>query len=149
MLIAEQNALGFAAVFHLKQDLNLKGQEYSWLGSIVYFGYMIAQFPLGWLFTKVPLGKFIGLLLLTWGVLICSIVACNNFSQFAAIRFLLGLTEAGVVPANMILTGLWYQRKEQPLRTAIWYNTLAGLFGGILAYAIANVDGPYPTWKMM
>jgi MFS family permease len=110
---------------------------------------MIAQFPLGWIIVKVPLAKFIAFLVLTWGVLVCSIMACNSFASLAAIRFLLGFFEAGIVPINMILMGIWYRREEQPLRTAIWYNTLAGVLGGIFAFAIARIDSKYPTWKLI
>lgn len=38
--LCSQNAMGFAAIFGLRQDTKLKGQEYSWLGSIFYFGYL-------------------------------------------------------------------------------------------------------------
>jgi MFS family permease len=133
----------------MKDDTHLHGQQYSWLGSIVYFGYMIAQFPLGWILVKVPLAKLMSFLVLTWGVLVCSIMACNSFAGLAAIRFLLGFFEAGIVPINMILTGTWYRREEQPLRTAIWYNTLAGVLGGIFAFAISKLDSKYPVWKLI
>lgn len=36
----DKNGMAYAAVYGLKTDTNLKGQEYSWLGSIFYFGYV-------------------------------------------------------------------------------------------------------------
>jgi MFS family permease len=51
------------------------------------------------------------------------------------------------LPCMMLLNSIWYRREEQPLRTAFWYNTFAGVFGGILSYAIGKIDGPLSTWR--
>ena len=85
------------------------------------------QFPNSWILTKVPPGKFIGTLLICWGGCLCVMSACHDFAGLAAVRFLLGVFEAGLMPTCMILTSVWYRREEHPLRTAIWYNTFAGV----------------------
>ncbi|KAH7145603.1 major facilitator superfamily domain-containing protein [Dactylonectria estremocensis] len=143
----DKNALGYAAILGIKEDANLHGQEYSWLGSIFYFGYLAMEFPNLWLMTKVPIGKYIGVCLSLWGVSLCFMALCHNFAGLAAIRFLLGVFEAAVLPAMLIVNAMWYRREEQPLRTAFWYNTFAGVFGGILSYAIGRIQGPLSTWR--
>ncbi|OLN85237.1 putative transporter C417.10-like protein 5 [Colletotrichum chlorophyti] len=141
------NALGFAAIFGLRQDTNLKGQQYSWLGSIFYFGYLAMEFPALWIIPKVPIGKYIGACLILWGAAICLMAACHNFAGLATIRVLLGIFEASLLPCMLVLNSMWYRRDEQPLRTALWHNTFAGVFGGILSYAIGNIKGSLSTWK--
>ncbi|TDZ33967.1 putative transporter [Colletotrichum spinosum] len=141
------NALGFAAIFGLRQDTNLKGQEYSWLGSIFYFGYLAMELPSLWIMNRVPIGKYIGTCLTCWGVAICLMAACHNFAGLATIRVILGLAEASLLPCMLVLNSMWYRREEQPLRTALWHNTFAGVFGGILSYAIGNIKGSLSTWK--
>jgi hypothetical protein len=37
----DKATLGYAAVFNLQTDLHLHGTEYSWLGSLFYFGYLV------------------------------------------------------------------------------------------------------------
>ena len=37
----DKATIGYAAVFNLQTDLNLVGTQYSWLGSIFYFGYLV------------------------------------------------------------------------------------------------------------
>lgn len=103
--------------------------------------------PSLWLLTRVPLGKFIGACLVGWGAALCLMAACHSFAGLAAIRFLLGLFEAALLPCMLVLNAMWYRRDEQPLRTAFWYNTFAGVFGGILSYAIGGIRGPLSTWK--
>ncbi|CEI63680.1 hypothetical protein FVEN_g6801 [Fusarium venenatum] len=143
----DKNALGYAAIFGMKEDANLKAQDYSWLGSIFYFGYLAMEFPSLWLMTKIPIGKYVGTCLVLWGALLCFLALCHNFAGLATIRFLLGVFEAAVLPCMMIINSMWYLRNEQPLRTAFWNNTFAGVFGGILSYAIGKIDGTLSTWK--
>ena len=143
-----QNALSYAAIFGLREDTSLHGQDYSWLGSIFYFGYLAMEIPSVWLMTKVPVGKYVGICLVFWGITLCLMSVCHNFAGLATVRFFLGVFEAAVLPCMMLLNPMWYRKEEQPLRTAFWYNTFAGVFGGILSYAIGGIDGSLATWKV-
>ncbi|KAH6695453.1 allantoate permease, partial [Plectosphaerella plurivora] len=122
----DKNALGYAAVFGLQDDTGLVGQQYSWLGSIFYFGYLFWEAPNLYLMTRIPVGRYIGVCLVLWGIALCLMAVCHNFAGLAAIRFMLGVFEAAVLPCMMIVNSMWYRREEQPLRTALWYNTFAG-----------------------
>lgn len=117
-----QNALGYAAVLGMNDDLGLHGQQYPLLGSIFYFGYLLMEFPTAWILTRVPIGKYASILLILWGGCNCTMAACNSFAGAAIVRFFLGTLEAGILPACIVITAGWYRREEQPLRTAIWYG---------------------------
>ncbi|VUC32033.1 unnamed protein product [Clonostachys rosea] len=143
----DKNALAYAAVYGLKQDTNLQKQDYSWLGSIFYFGYLFMEFPNLWIIYKFPAGKYMGSCLAAWGLCLGLLAACHNFTGLAIIRFLLGAFEASILPCLLLVNATWYRREEQPLRTAFWANTFAGVFGGILSYAIGRIDGNLSTWK--
>ncbi|KAF4628297.1 hypothetical protein G7Y89_g9857 [Cudoniella acicularis] len=45
----DKNSINFSSVYGLQKGTDLVGQDYSWLGSIFYFGYLFAQFPSGYL----------------------------------------------------------------------------------------------------
>jgi MFS family permease len=119
--------MAYAAVWGMRTETHLHGQQYSWLGSIFYLGYLAMEMPTVWLLTKVPLGSYIGGTLFAWGGVVCCMAACRNFAGLATVRFLLGVFEAGILPALLLVNSLWYTRREQPLRTALWYNTFAGV----------------------
>lgn len=36
--LVDKNTMAYGAVFDLRSEANLKGQEYAWLGSVFYFG---------------------------------------------------------------------------------------------------------------
>jgi MFS family permease len=58
-------------------------------------------------------------------------------------RIFLGLTEGGLFPGVAFYLSLWYKRDEQARRVAIFFSaaTIAGTFGGILAFAIEKLEG--------
>ncbi|GAA6062584.1 hypothetical protein JCM10212_004179 [Sporobolomyces blumeae] len=145
----DKNALAYAAVWGLRQDTGLKGQEYSQVASVFYYGYLGALFVNMWLVTKVPAAKLVGVSTSLWAVVLLSMAACRNYAGLLCVRFFLGVCEAAILPCFMIMTSLWYKKKEQPLRTALWYNTFAGIFGGILSYAIGHINGSLAKWKYL
>ncbi|OCF71005.1 hypothetical protein I204_08241 [Kwoniella mangroviensis CBS 8886] len=143
----DKNGLAYAAVFGLRTDTKLVGQQYSWLGSIFYFGYLGALLPCLYLVNVVHTGRFIGALTTLWGITIMCMAACHNFAGLATVRFFLGIFESGILPCFMVLQAKWWRRSEQALRTALWYNTFAGIFGGILSFAIGHINGKLAVWK--
>ena len=58
--------MAYAEVYGLKDDTDLENQQYSWLGSIFYFGYLFMEFPNLWIVYKVPAGRYMGSCLIAW-----------------------------------------------------------------------------------
>jgi hypothetical protein len=56
----DKTILSSASVFGLNEDTGLKGQEYSWVSSIFYFGYFLWEYPTTFLIQKLPVGKYVG-----------------------------------------------------------------------------------------
>lgn len=58
-------------------------------------------------------------------------------------RWWLGVAEAGLFPGVNYYLSCWYKRSEFGIRAAIFFSAaaLAGSFGGLLAAAIAQMDG--------
>lgn len=67
----------------------------------------------------------------------------QNFKGLFATRFFLGLCESGFFPAASYLVGEWYCRFETQWRMSIFFSaaSLAGAFSGLLAFALAKMDG--------
>lgn len=55
-----------------------------------------------------------------------------------ALRFFLGLFEAGCLPLFSLMTAQWYRRSEQPIRVAAWYsmNGISTLFAAVISYGL-------------
>lgn len=73
----------------------------------------------------------------------------HNATGLLTVRFFLGVCEAPLGPGLTIIVAMWYRRSEQPLRHAAWFagNSVAGIFGGIVAYGIGHIHSVAP-WKV-
>lgn len=60
-----------------------------------------------------------------------------------------GGLEAIVYPTNSILTVMWWTRSEQPVRTAIWFNTISTAFTGIVSYGIGLTNTGVARWRLL
>ncbi|KAI0912901.1 MFS general substrate transporter [Ustulina deusta] len=145
----DKTSINSASVFGLKQGTNLRGQQYSWLSSLFYLGYLVAQPVAGYSLQRLPLGKFIGCTALVWGLLTITTPACTNFAGIAANRFLLGVFESVVNPGFVLSLSMWYRADEQPMRMVSYYsmNGVAGIFGGLLGYAVGHITTGLPPWQ--
>lgn len=101
MQYLDKNGINYASAYGLEEGVNLQGQDYSWLSSIFYFGYMGAQYPAGYLMQRFPTAKVLSATTLGWGVILMTTPACNNFAGIAVNRFLLGALEAFVNPVGI------------------------------------------------
>ncbi|KAL4879451.1 permease of the major facilitator superfamily [Aspergillus karnatakaensis] len=136
--LMDKNSLSFAAIMGIREDTNLTPSQYSWLGSLVYFGYLGGDIPATYLMQRIPLGKCLGGMCMVWGIVVALHAVCHDFSSLAAVRFFLGAIEVATVPVAIYITGAFYTKKEQVTRVAIWYTTSgwASVFGGFFAWAI-------------
>lgn len=56
----DKTILSSASVFGLSKDTGLKGQQYSWVSAIFYFGYFFWEYPTTFLIQKLAIGKYVG-----------------------------------------------------------------------------------------
>jgi hypothetical protein len=52
----DKTTLSYAAIFGIRDDLNLHGTQYNWLSSIFYFGFLAWAFPTNFLMQRLPIG---------------------------------------------------------------------------------------------
>ncbi|OCF41073.1 allantoate permease [Kwoniella heveanensis CBS 569] len=145
----DRSAMSYAAVFTFRKDLHLKGDDYSWLGSLFFFGYLFFEFPGSYLLQRLPLSKTMGSSIFIWGGLLMCMAAPRQFGGAAAIRFLLGCAEALVTPGFVLLVSRFYKREEQPLRVGLWYccNGAGSFIGALVSYGMGHVSvNGVPEW---
>ena len=67
----------------------------------------------------------------------------HDLSGLVVARVFLGLMEAGFFPGVAFYLSCWYLRVEHSFRLAIFFAmaTMAGAFGGLLAFGIGKMDG--------
>lgn len=105
--------------------------------------YVIFEIPSNILLKKIGPRIWITIVMLSWGTIMMAMAAVKNATGLLVARFFLGLTESGLFPGSVYLISLWYTRSEQALRNGLFFSTatMAGAFGGVLAYGIAQMEG--------
>jgi hypothetical protein len=106
----DKTTLSYASVFGLIEDANLdpNSDQYSWLGSIVYIAQLVMQPLVAFFLVKFPMGKFVGITVFTWGVILCGMAGTKNFAGLMATRFLLGAFESAVGMTRLCLNSrIW------------------------------------------
>ncbi|OJJ35937.1 hypothetical protein ASPWEDRAFT_134459 [Aspergillus wentii DTO 134E9] len=147
----DKTILSSASVFGLKDDTNITGDQYSWVSSIFYFGYLFWEYPTSYLIQRLPVGKYVGINTLFWGAVVALTAACRNYGGLITVRFLLGVAEATISPAFVYVTSMWYTREEIPTRTGFWFagNALGGVFASFIAYGLGHVTHPLAPWMWL
>ncbi|KAI8079018.1 major facilitator superfamily domain-containing protein [Gilbertella persicaria] len=147
----DKSTINYAALMGFKEDIGLVGSQYSLLGSLFYLGYLVFQLPNNYLLQRIPIGKYIGIIVVIWGTILLCTAWGHNFSQVAALRFLLGFFEAGIYPSLTLLVSTFYRRSEQVARLgAFWIcNGFALVVGGLIAYGISHMTniGGLKAWQ--
>lgn len=96
---------------------------------------------------------WLSFLMVCWGTATIGQGLIRNNAGLQALRFLLGLFEAGFFPGCTYLIAMYYKRYELQRRFNIFFtgSILAGSFSGLLAYGISFMDGTagYAGWRWM
>lgn len=145
----DKTTLSYAAIFGIRDDLDLVGDQYNWLSSMFYFGFLVWSFPTNFLMQRFPIAKYLGCNIFLWGILLIAQAGATNFAALAVLRALSGAAEACSDPSFMLITSMWYTRRQQPVRIGLWYtaNGFGIAIGGLLGFGIGQIRGALPSWK--
>lgn len=144
---------GNARLAGLERDLRLTGYDYNTVLSVFYISYIVFEIPSNMACKALGPGWFIPGITLAFGILTVCFAFVKDMPTACAVRFLLGIFEAGMLPGIAYYMSRWYTRAELAFRIALYVvmAPLAGAFGGLLASAILRLDsfGSTSTWRMI
>ncbi|KAF5723103.1 vitamin H transporter [Fusarium mundagurra] len=148
----DKSSLNTASLLGIIQDTKLVGQEFPWLNSAFYFGYLGASYPVSVLLVKLPIAKVLAASILLWAVILGCHAAGENFAALCSLRVLLGAFEATISPGFTLITGLWYKPSEHARRHSLWFvgNAVGSLIGSLIAYGCTFITGgPLAPWRWL
>merc|ERR1712230_209402 len=139
----DRSNIGNARLAGMEEDLDMGGHDYNNALTIFFISYALAE-PITNVLLKrlTPRVFFTGIILL-WGLIMTLMGLVTSYSGLLACRWFLGLAEAGLFPGVNYYLSCWYKRSELGMRAAVFFSAaaLAGSFGGLLAAAIAQMEG--------
>jgi ACS family tartrate transporter-like MFS transporter len=111
--------IGFAALT-MNRELGISSQQYGAVAGVFFFGYFIFEVPSNLLLHKIGARIWMARILLTWGILASATGLVQNLHQLYAVRFLLGLAEAGYFPGIVLYLTYWFPRSERAQVVALF-----------------------------
>jgi len=130
--------VGFAKL-QMQNDLALSDAAYGVGAGIFFVGYVLFELPSNLLLPKIGARVTFSRIMVLWGITSMCMMFVNSVPVFYALRFLLGVFEAGFAPGVLFYLSRWYGPKR--LAGAISLVWLAGPVSGILG-------SPLSTWIM-
>ena len=130
--------VGFAALT-MNKDIGLDAYTYGLGAGIFFLGYFIFEIPSNLMLAKVGARKWIARILFTWGLSACAMAWVQGEASFLALRFLLGIAEAGFFPGVILYLTFWFPARYRA--------RIISRFMLAIPVALA-VGAPVSTWIM-
>jgi len=115
--------ISFAALT-MNQELAISSKQFGWVAGIFFFGYFLFEIPSNLMLHKIGARIWIACILVTWGILATLTGLVHSVHQLYAVRFLLGLAEAGYFPGIALYLTYWFRQRDQAQAIALF---LAGI----------------------
>ena len=103
----DRSNIGNAKVGGMEDDFNLTDTQYSVIVLVFFTSYLVCEVPSNMILNRVRPAMYLPLLALLWGTVATCMGAAQNHSQLVAMRFLLGIFEAGFAPGCTFYLSSW------------------------------------------
>jgi MFS transporter, ACS family, tartrate transporter len=134
--------VSFAALT-MNKDIGLDAWTYGLSSSAFYLGYVLFEIPSNLIMDKVGARLWIARIMVTWGIASAATAAVIGPNSFLAIRFLLGVGEAGLFPGMLLLFTYWFPDKHRGRIVGSFTLALpiSVALGAPISTAILGLDG--------
>jgi ACS family tartrate transporter-like MFS transporter len=109
--------VGFAAIT-MNKDLGLTPTMFGLGGGIFFLGYFLFEVPSNLILNKVGARIWIARVMVTWGLVSAASAFVVGPHSFYALRFLLGVAEAGFFPGIILYLSQWFPARQRAVAAA-------------------------------
>jgi len=131
LCVLDRVNVSFAALT-MNADLAFTPLVYAWGAGIFFIGYFILEIPSNIALHRFGARRWIARIMVTWGLISAATMFVTGPNSFYAIRFLLGVAEAGFFPGIILYLTYWYPAKYRArvMSAFILGAPLSAVFGG-------------------
>jgi MFS transporter, ACS family, tartrate transporter len=140
--ILDRNSVNIAQLT-MKADLGFSAQTMGFGAGIFFIGYFFLQVPSNLMLDRLGARRWIGWIVMAWGAVACSLSLTRDANSFYAIRFLLGVAQAGFFPGMVLYLTYWFPNSLRSRAAArfILAGVVAGIIGNPIGAAVLKLDG--------
>ncbi len=134
--------VGFAALT-MNASLGLNAEQYGLAAGLFFIGYVACAVPSNLVLARLGGATWLPILMVVWGTASAMTAWVTTSMQFYAVRFLLGIGEAGLLPGLLYLMTLWFPGKYRArMLTLLGLSTpFSIVLGSLISGPILLMDG--------
>jgi ACS family tartrate transporter-like MFS transporter len=134
--------VSFAALT-MNRDLGLTAAAYGLSSSAFYLGYCVFEVPSNVVLSKVGARLWIARIMITWGLASGATAFVVGPHSFLALRFLLGVAEAGLFPGIVLLFTYWFpeHHRARILSGFVLALPISVALGAPISTAVLGMNG--------
>lgn len=134
--------VGFAALT-MNRDLGLNAQMFGIGAGIFFVGYLLFGLPSNLLLHRVGARRMVTLMMLVWGVLSGATAFITGPYSFYAMRFAVGLAEAGFFPGIILYLSFWFPARHRAGVIALFMAAapISNMIGAPVSGTILGMNG--------
>jgi len=148
----DRTAIGFAALT-MKDNIGITNTELGFAAGFFFISYTLCEVPSNLAMYRFGARRWIARIMISWGIVSAATAFVTGAESLYAVRFLLGVAEAGFFPGIAFFLSAWFPR-EYRTRMLAWFLVgipASSLVGGPLCVALLQMDGIFGLagWKWM
>jgi MFS family permease len=148
----DRNSIGFAALT-MNQELGLTATQFGAAAGWFFLSYTLCEVPANMALYRFGARRWIAIILAAWGIVSAATAIVIGAKSLYAMRFLLGVAEAGFFPGVTFYLAYWFPR-EYRTRILAWFLAaipLSSLVGAPISGLLLGMDGIWGLagWKWM
>ncbi len=130
----------------MRQDLGLSATAIGFAVGMFAWGYLVLQIPVGRLASAWSAKRTLMLMGVAWSLVSASTALVETETQLIVNRFILGVSEGGVLPSTVVVMRAWFSQKERArANLALLGTPIAAAIGNSLCGLAVSLVG----WRMM
>lgn len=139
--IDRQN-VGFAKL-QMRHDLGMTEAAYGLASSLFFIGYLLFEVPSTLALHKFGARRWLARIMLTWGAVTIAMAFTRSMPVFSALRFALGVAEAGFYPGVIYYLTLWFPQSYRTRVLGVFTlgSSLANMLGSLIGGALLGMNG--------
>ncbi len=134
--------VGFAAI-QMNHDLGLTATVFGWGAGIFFIGYFLLEIPSNLALERFGARVWIARIMATWGVISAATAFVQGPWSFVALRFLLGLAEAGFFPGVILYLTYWFPTEYRARIVGVFMISIpiSSFLGSPVSGALLGLSG--------
>jgi ACS family tartrate transporter-like MFS transporter len=144
--------VGFAAMT-MNKAIGLSPTAFGLGGGLFFIGYFLFEVPSNLILHRVGARLWIARVMVTWGIVSAASAFVVGPNSFYALRFVLGIAEAGFFPGIILYLSLWFPVRQRAVAAA-WFMAAAPIstaIGSPISGAIMKLPpvAGLANWQML